>query len=405
MLIQQIRNATIKITIGGVKFLVDPMFAPKEAYPPIPESLIPGKAWPFCALPQTEAEITADIDAVIMTHYHIDHFDEFAVKALDKNIKILAQDEYDRKVLEGFGFTDTEIISAEGTVFNGVVMYKTECLHGVKEKVQPYYDALDIRGDAMGVVFMCPGEKTLYLAGDTIWYDGVKRALDKYNPDAVIVNAACAQLKTSGPIIMGTDDILALHEYAPNVKIIASHMDTVGHATVDRETLRRFVDDNNFADSIEIPADGETVNLPGYAETAENKKTARRFYALLNQKRYDEAAELIHPDFVYWPQVDTCLHGGHAFMDIERANMDPCGDYKMRTKFIIAEDDRVAVYLTFDGVLLGDNWHGVPVTNKHMVLDFMCMLRFKDGKIIEKRAKYDRYFIFKSLGVKTLELK
>ena len=40
-----------------------------------------------------------------------------------------------------------------------------------------------------------------------------------------------------------------------------------------------------------------------------------------------------------------------------------------------------------------------------MVLDFMCMLRFKDGKIIEKRAKYDRYFIFKSLGVKTLELK
>ena len=383
MLIQQIRNATIKITIGGVKFLVDPMFAPKEAYPPIPESLIPGKAWPFCALPQTEAEITAGIDAVIMTHYHIDHFDEFAVKALDKNIKIFAQDEYDRKVLEGFGFTDTEIISAEGTVFNGVVMYKTECLHGVKEKVQPYYDALDIRGDAMGVVFMYPGEKTLYLAGDTIWYDGVKRALDKYSPDAVIVNAACAQLKHSGPIIMGTDDVLALHEYAPNVKIIASHMDTVGHAT----------------------ADGETVNLPGYAETAENKKTARRFYALLNQKRYDEAAELIHPDFVYWPQVDTCLHGGQAFMDIERANMDPCGDYKMRTKFIIAEDDRVAVYLTFDGTLLGDNWHDVPVTNKHMVLDFMCMLRFKDGKIIEKRAKYDHYFIFKSLGVKTLELK
>lgn len=201
MLIQQIRNATIKITIGGVKFLVDPMFAPKEAYPPIPESLIPGNAWPFCALPQTEAEITADIDAVIMTHYHIDHFDEFAVKALDKNIKIFAQGEYDRKVLEGFGFTDTEIISAEGTVFNGVVMYKTECLHGVKEKVQPYYDALDIRGDAMGVVFMYPGEKTLYLAGDTIWYDGVKRTLDKYNPDAVIVNAACAQLKHSGRLL------------------------------------------------------------------------------------------------------------------------------------------------------------------------------------------------------------
>ncbi len=261
MLIQEIRNATIRLTYGGIKFLIDPLFAPKEAYEPFPEGLLPGKPWPFHNLPMQPEEIVNGIDAVIMTHYHLDHFDEYAVKSLDKTIKIFAQDEYDRKVLQDFGFANTEIISENGTEFKGITLYKTECLHGVREKIQPYCDAMHIRPDAMGIIFNAPDEKTLYLAGDTIWYDGVKRALDAYKPFAVIVNAACAQLKHSGPIIMGTEDIMALHTYAPDVKIIASHMDTVSHATLNREQLRKFVDANNLSGCVIIPEDGESLVL------------------------------------------------------------------------------------------------------------------------------------------------
>lgn len=85
--------------------------------------------------------------------------------------------------------------------------------------------------------------------------------------------------------------------------------------------------------------------------------------------------------------------------------MDPAGDFKMETKFIIAENDRVAVYLTFEGDLIGDEWRGAKVNNKHIYIDFMTMLRFKDGKIVEKRAKYDRYDILKQLGIQICELK
>ena len=43
---------------------------------------------------------------------------------------------------------------------------------------------------------------------------------------------------------------------------------------------------------------------------------------------------------------------------------------------------------------------------KHIMIDFMTWLTFNDaGKIIEKRAKYDRYDIFKQLGVTNLPLK
>ncbi len=261
MQIQQVRNATVLITYGGIKFLTDPMFAPENAYPPIPYSLIPGKAWPLCKLPFSPEEILKNVNAVIMTHYHIDHFDEYAAAAIDKQTLIFAQDEYDRKILEGCGFTNTMIISETGTEFKGVTLYKTACLHGIKEKARPYYDEMNIRGDAMGIVFEAPGEKTLYLAGDTIWFDGIKDAISKFNPCAVIVNAACAQLEHSGPIIMGTADIMALHQYAPDIKIIASHMDTVGHATLDRKALKVFSDEHNLNDIICIPADGEIIRL------------------------------------------------------------------------------------------------------------------------------------------------
>ena len=46
-----------------------------------------------------------------------------------------------------------------------------------------------------------------------------------------------------------------------------------------------------------------------------------------------------------------------------------------------------------------------PVKNKDIYMDFMCMLKVKHGKIVEKRAKYDRYDIFKQLGVTNLPLK
>ena len=136
-----------------------------------------------------------------------------------------------------------------------------------------------------------------------------------------------------------------------------------------------------------------------------NKELVRKFYELIAARRYDEAAELCSEDFVYYPEVHTKLKGVQAFIDLERSNMDPFGDFKMTNQFMLADEDRVAVYLTFEGTLQQDEWHGVPVKNKDVYMDFMCILKVKHGKIVEKRAKYDRYDIFKQLGVTNLPLK
>ena len=250
MRIHQIRNATIIIEYNDKRFLVDPMFAKKEAYPPITD-----KPWPFYDLPLPPKDIVKNIDAVIITHLHIDHFDKYAQEILPKGIKIFVQDIFDKNALEKEHFNNIEVLKSEGTDFEGIKLYKTECRHGVRELAEPVFLANGMRWEAMGVVFFAESEPTLYLAGDTIWYDGVKEAIDIHKPKYIVVNAACAQAGPSGPIIMGVNDIKALHEYYPEGKLIASHMDNVGHATLSRADLRM----SEVKDYIYSPADGEIM--------------------------------------------------------------------------------------------------------------------------------------------------
>ena len=66
MKIQQIRNATLIITYANKRFLIDPMFAPKDFYPPIPKCFNPNTKWPLVDLPFAISKIIDNIDAVIL---------------------------------------------------------------------------------------------------------------------------------------------------------------------------------------------------------------------------------------------------------------------------------------------------------------------------------------------------
>ena len=257
MKLHQIRNATIIIEYSGKRFLIDPMFAPKEEYGLNVEDMpINDKPWPFHDLPVPPKDIVKNIDAVIITHLHIDHFDKFAQEVLPKGIKIFVQDIFDRNALEKEHFNNIEIIKSDGTDFEGVKLYKTECMHGIKEYAEPLFLANGMRWEAMGVVLKGVNEPVLYIAGDTIWFDGVKEALDIYKPKYVILNAACTELGCM-PTIMGFEDIKKIHENYPEGKLIAVHLDCVGNAALSRADLRV----SEVKDYIYLPADGEIMLL------------------------------------------------------------------------------------------------------------------------------------------------
>lgn len=168
MKIQQIRNAMLRIRYAGKTFLTDPWLAPRGSmgtfrdHPMFrcrPEQL--DLAMPLCDLPMPVADILAGVDAYIVTHVHPDHIDMAADGSvgapLDKTVPVFVQSDEDAAVLRRSGFARVEVLGEE-TVFAGIRLSRTPGRHGT---IIPC-------GPSCGVVFRHPGEKTLYVAGDTI---------------------------------------------------------------------------------------------------------------------------------------------------------------------------------------------------------------------------------------------
>ncbi|WP_208587809.1 MBL fold metallo-hydrolase [Gracilibacillus suaedae] len=253
MQIQQIRNATLVVKYAGKKFLIDPFLADKGTYPPFPDSARQDQKNPLVSLPISVEQIMEDIDAVIVTHLHLDHWDDVAKEVLPKDIKLFAQNEEDAKEMESAGFTNVEVLQAD-TVFEDIQLVKTKGEHGRGE-------ILKIAGHVCGVVFKHANEKTLYIAGDTVWYDGVQQEIETHQPEVVVVNAGDNQFLEGGSLVMGKEDVYQVYQASPNAKIIASHMEAVNHWTLSREELKSFVDEKGIASNVLIPEDGEEYSF------------------------------------------------------------------------------------------------------------------------------------------------
>ncbi|AFM28027.1 MBL fold metallo-hydrolase [Desulfomonile tiedjei] len=256
MKILQVRNATIKIEYAGKKILVDPMLAEKGAYPGFEGTVNSHKFNPLVDLPLSVNEVL-DVDAIIVTHVHPDHWDEAAKNLAPKEMLIFAQNEKDAADIQATGFINTRILT-EHTVFYDITLIKTPGQHGTDEALGRMGDVL---GEVCGVVFKHPDERTLYLAGDTVWNQYVEDNLNKYAPDVIVLNSGDAQVIGLGSIIMGKQDVYDVYQAAAGATIIASHMESVNHATLSRKELRDFLKENGMTQRVLVPEDGESYGF------------------------------------------------------------------------------------------------------------------------------------------------
>jgi len=257
---QQIRNATVKISYADTTFLVDPMLAKKGAYPGFEGTYRSELRNPLVELPMSTQEILAGVDAIIVTHTHLDHWDDAAQKLLPKDLPLFVQNESDAKIIRDQGFKDVRILE-DGTEFGGVTLSKTGGQHGT-DTMYANAPLAALLGEAMGVVFQAPGQKTMYLIGDTIWRDEVDQALARYNPEVVVVNAGYALVNGyEGAIIMGKKDLAHAAQAVPNARIVATHLDAINHMSQTRQELKAYVVEQGIQDRVDIPADGAVVKF------------------------------------------------------------------------------------------------------------------------------------------------
>lgn len=257
MNIKQIRNATIIITYAGKKFLVDPFLGAKGTYPPFPMTHNQHLNNPTVDLPVSIEEII-DVDAVIVTHIHLDHFDPVAIEVLPKDIKMFSQDENEATQLKDAGFTNVEILREEGIMFGDIKLVKTTGKHASDESIIEIFKSMNTASEVCGFIFNHKDEKSLYVMGDTIWYDKIKETLDKYTPDVIVINAGYAHFTDGRYLTMPKEETYEVSKAVPNAELLATHMEAVNHAILSRKELREYAEEKGFSSRLSIPADGES---------------------------------------------------------------------------------------------------------------------------------------------------
>ena len=259
IIFHHIRNCTTKITYTSLNILIDPFFAPKGHYPGF--ELCPtleGKKTrtPLVDLPIPIDEIIKDLECILITHMHYDHWDDYTAKFIPKYIPIFVQNAADKKKVLNQGFTDVRVLGIN-TPFKGITITKTGCQHGSDEMLS--IPAMAERcGDCMGFVFKAPGQKSIYFAGDTIWHEYVEIALQKHKPDIIVLNAPQGVYDGfKGTTMMNPEDVKKCYEMCKEAKIIPVHMNSYCHTLCTIEKMKKYVEENKMQDRVIVPCDGE----------------------------------------------------------------------------------------------------------------------------------------------------
>ncbi len=247
MQIQLIRHATHLIQYKGLKFLLDPMFSEQGTLAPVPNAPNQHLNNPLSSLP-VDIKKLVDIDAIIVTHSHRDHFDDRSILSLPKNLPLFCQPA-DEQLMKDKGFEQVIVISKE-FVWQGIELIRTEGRHG-------HGQLAEAMGPVSGFILRTKDEPTLYIIGDSVWYSKIEHNFKQFSPDAAIVFAGEARFLEGLPITMGIADIDYIRRTSPHTKLIISHMESWNHCLLKREEVRDYIRQNQLENEISVLENGE----------------------------------------------------------------------------------------------------------------------------------------------------
>lgn len=255
MKIHQIRNATLLVEYEDIRLLVDPMLANKHALPPLRFFKMRGRN-PSVPLPENADLLLNSATHCLITHCqkgHFDHLDGAAKKWLIARGLPVFCTPRDAPFLqkEGLNVRPLQRNDHVAQPFLGGTIQTTPCIHG-HGLIGRFME------HGVGYFIAMPSEPTLFLTGDTLLTDNVRKIAQTQSPDVIVAPAGGARFDLGDEIIMNADDICSLAQLTKGT-VIANHLEAISHCPVSRNDILVAARAAELVGRIIAPRDGEAV--------------------------------------------------------------------------------------------------------------------------------------------------
>lgn len=247
-----IGGPTALIEVGGFRLLTDPTFDAPGEYK------LPHVTLEKLSGPALSASSIGPIDAVLLSHdQHSDNLDNSGKAFLTKAGRVLTTVAGAKRLggrAEGLlPWDSTELTAPDGRT---LTITATPARHG-PAGIEP------LSGDVIGFV-VTPKDAdghSIYISGDTVWFDGVAEVARRFPARIVLPFAGAAQTRGPFHLTMDTNDTIETARAFPDAVIVPLHTDGWAHFRQSGQDLRASFDTLGFGSRLTMLEPGVATEI------------------------------------------------------------------------------------------------------------------------------------------------
>jgi L-ascorbate metabolism protein UlaG (beta-lactamase superfamily) len=238
-----IGGPTALIEIDGFRLLTDPTFDAPGAYQ------LPHVKLEKTIGPALKADAIGPVDAVLLSHdQHSDNLDNSGREFLFKVKRVLTTEAGAKRLgghVEGLAPWDTTQVRDRDR--NTLTITATPARHG-PAGIEP------LSGDVIGFVVSSNNKdsRSIYISGDTTWFDGVAEVARRFDCGVVLPFAGAAQTRGPFHLTMDTNDTIETALAFPDAVIVPVHTEGWAHFRQNGEDLRKTFDVLGFGPRLRL---------------------------------------------------------------------------------------------------------------------------------------------------------
>jgi L-ascorbate metabolism protein UlaG (beta-lactamase superfamily) len=214
------------IEYAGFRVVIDPTFDPPGDYK------LPYTTLTKTAGPALSADALGPVDAVLVSHdQHWDNLDhagrDYFLKAKAPFTTKAGAGRLGGSVIGLVPWESTTIRNAAGQT---LTITATPARHG-PAWIEP------LSGDVIGFVLSAENSRSVYVTGDTTWFDGTAEVARRFDVGAVLPFAGAAQTRGPFNLTMNTNDVIETAQHFSDAAIVPVHSDSWAHLTQTRADI------------------------------------------------------------------------------------------------------------------------------------------------------------------------